>query len=89
MTDRHPDPCAGRSETDGALRVVENAAADARNQAERILTGAFDGCCDIHQALKATDLRREYLAIADKLGAVEAAVQISMAGAHRMQAEAA
>lgn len=86
---RHPDPCASSGETSCALRAVERAAACALNEAERILTGALDGCCDIHQALQATDLKREMLAIADRLGAVEAATQISMARAHRMQSEAA
>ena len=40
-------------------------------------------------ARKGVDLKREMLAIADKLGAVEQAVQFGMAHRARMQAEAA
>lgn len=90
MSERHPDPCASFGETADALRAVENFAACALNEAGRILTGACDGCCDPSQAAQATVLKREMLAVADRLGAVEFfAVRIGMARKAGSQVEAA
>ncbi len=79
MSTCHPDPCASFGETADALRAVENAIACARNEAERILAGAYDGHASVHQALQATDLKREMLVIAGFLGEVEVATAHALA----------
>lgn len=89
MSDRHPDPCAAHCETADALRAVEGFMAGARNEAGRILAGAHDGCCDIHQALWATDLRNEMLSIAGLLGAVEPATVLALSRSAPALVEAA
>lgn len=81
--------CASNGDTQDALRGAANALDSVRYQAERILAGAREGACDIHQALWATDLGREMLAIAGMLGAVEAATAQAMASASAVAQEAA
>ncbi len=80
------DACASNGETQDALRGAANALDSFRYQAERILAGARDGACDIHQALWATDLRREALSIAELLGAVEAATALALTGSAAREA---
>ena len=79
MSDRHPDPCSAFCETADALRALEGALACARNEAARILAGAYEGHASVHQALQATDLRNEVLVIAGLLGSVEAATAHALA----------
>lgn len=83
------DACASNGDTQDALRGAANALDSVRYQAERILAGARDGACDIHQALWATDLRREALSIAELLGSVEGAVQAAIEHRPLIQSEAA
>lgn len=71
---RHPDPCASSGETSCALRAVEHAAACALNEAERVLTGAEDGCADIHQVCQMMALRCEFNVVNRALEAAQRAV---------------
>ncbi len=89
MNPRHSDPCLTLGETNEALRRVANGVDEIRNEVERVLTGAHDGACSIHQALWATDLSRDLLAIAGMLGAVEAATVQARASAAPVAMEAA
>lgn len=89
MNPRHPDPCLTLGETNEALRRVATGAEEIRYEVERVLTGAYDGASSISQALWATDLGRELLAIAGMLAAVEAVAAQAMAPAGAAAMEAA
>lgn len=70
MSERHPDPCASFGETADALNAIERALEAARNEAERICTGALDGCADADQAERALRLRADAITISGVLACV-------------------